>query len=66
MIAHYIYGVAVLYHKRRTVHSIFQIPISQNTKCVDKNGFPRPSHICKRSGYVNHIKYILTTKQKLS
>ena len=29
-----------LYHKRRTVHSIFQIHISQNTKCAHKTGFP--------------------------
>ena len=45
---HYLYnisGVTVLYLKRRTVHSIFQICISQNAKCADKTGFPRPGHI---------------------
>ena len=49
---HYLYnisGVTVLYHKRRTVHSIFQICISQKTKCADKTGFPRPGHICDRA-----------------
>ena len=29
-----IYGVTVLYHKKRTVCSIFQISIFRNTKCV--------------------------------
>ena len=35
-------GVAVLYHRRSTVHSIFQISISGNTNGVGKTGFPRP------------------------
>ena len=26
------------------MHSIFQIPISKNAKCVDKTSFPRSSH----------------------
>ena len=45
---HYLYnisGLTVLYHKRRTVHSIFQIRISRNTKCAHKTGFPRLGHI---------------------
>ena len=37
--------MTVLHHKRRTVHPIFQICISRNTKCVDMPGFPRPGHI---------------------
>ena len=36
--------MTVLYHKRR-MHLMFQIRISQNTKCADKTGFPRPGHI---------------------
>ena len=36
----YLSGVTILYHIRRTGHSIFQIHISQNTKCTDKTGFP--------------------------
>ena len=27
------------------MHPIFQIRISQNTKCADMPGFPRPGHI---------------------
>ena len=27
------------------MHSIFQIRISQDTKCADKTGFSRPGHI---------------------
>ena len=34
-----------MHHKGRTVHSIFQIHISRNTKCADMPGFPRPGHI---------------------
>ena len=37
-------GVTVLYHRRRTVHSIFQMSISQNTKCGEILGFPRDGH----------------------
>ena len=37
--------MTVLYHKRRTVHSIFQIRIFRNTKCAHKTGFPRPGQI---------------------
>ena len=45
----YIYkisSVTVLYHKRSTVQSIFQISISQNTKCTEMVSFPRDGHIC--------------------
>ena len=31
--------MTVLYHKRRTVLSIFPIRISQNAKCANKTGF---------------------------
>ena len=36
--------MTALYHKRRTVHSIFQICISRNTKCAHKTCFPRLGH----------------------
>ena len=50
--------MTVLYHKRRIMHSIFQIRISQNTKCADKTGFPRPGHICIRVGqFIGIIVY---------
>ena len=44
--------MTVLYHKRRTVHSIFQVRISRYTQCVDKTGFPRPGHLYSFWGVV--------------
>ena len=45
---HYLYkisGVTVLDHKRSTLHSIFQISISQNMKCAQMDGLPKYNHI---------------------
>ena len=37
--------MTILYYKRRTVHSIFQVRVCRNnTKCADKTGFPRSGH----------------------
>ena len=33
--------MAVAYHKKRIVHSVFQ---NRNIKCVNKPSFPRPGH----------------------
>ena len=44
---HYSYKISdmtVLCHKRSTMHSIFQISISQNTKCVEMVNFLRVGH----------------------
>ena len=38
-------AVTAIYHKRSRVHSIFQISISRNTKCIEIVGFPRDCHI---------------------
>ena len=46
--------MTVLYHKRRTVHSIFQIRISRNTKCADKTSFPRRGHKYKIHTFAWH------------
>ena len=42
------FGGATLQHWRVTVHSIFQISISRNTKCAHKVGFRKFGHIYRR------------------
>ena len=58
-------GATVLHHKRSTVHSIFQISISQNTKCVEMVGFPKDSHICTHAAqnYAFHQTRIIKFTQ---
>ena len=39
--------MATMKHRRTTVASIFQNGISQNTKCANKYGFHKFSHMCE-------------------
>ena len=49
--------MTVLCHKRSTVHSIFQISISQNTICAEMIDFRKDGHIYRDSNHIVVLKY---------